>query len=422
MSEPVTHSEIEDVLSSIRRLVSETNGHGDSASPTRNEGRPATRLVLTPALRVPASDLSEDTPQESQSTPTSENGREGHPQQDHDARETASVVAPFKPDATAAEDTSAHAESVRQIAKVNLSTRRDPVTEQSRTEATRILASAAKPLPQGDAELSPCEGSSGADRGEEIAEAPFVAVEDIEETGAADPIQLKRPTSPPEAELPAEEPSLETPVDAPWRNPEAKLFDSLSDTETNTEIATQAEAEKHAEAQATDAVQDPVQDPAAKAQETPREQSARVAAVVRRIAELETAGRNTDETSADRNGTPVPDLNEDDIEAVPHSGPSVETIQWEDHQQDDAAADSFVSAREPAEDEAGAMARGAAEEVAMEAFSSAEDFLDEDALRALVSDIVREELQGPLGERITRNVRKLVRREIQRALASQELL
>lgn len=46
-------------------------------------------------------------------------------------------------------------------------------------------------------------------------------------------------------------------------------------------------------------------------------------------------------------------------------------------------------------------------------------FLDEDALRDMVSEIVRQELQGELGERITRNVRKLVRREIHRALLSQ---
>lgn len=46
--------------------------------------------------------------------------------------------------------------------------------------------------------------------------------------------------------------------------------------------------------------------------------------------------------------------------------------------------------------------------------------LDEDALRELVSQVVREELSGPLGERITRNVRKLVRREIYRILSSQE--
>ncbi len=47
--------------------------------------------------------------------------------------------------------------------------------------------------------------------------------------------------------------------------------------------------------------------------------------------------------------------------------------------------------------------------------------LDEEALRDLVTDIVREELQGALGERITRNVRKLVRREIHRALTTREL-
>jgi len=47
----------------------------------------------------------------------------------------------------------------------------------------------------------------------------------------------------------------------------------------------------------------------------------------------------------------------------------------------------------------------------------AEDgILDESALRDLVAEIVREELQGALGERITRNVRKLVRREIMRAI------
>jgi len=52
---------------------------------------------------------------------------------------------------------------------------------------------------------------------------------------------------------------------------------------------------------------------------------------------------------------------------------------------------------------------------------TAETILDEDTLRDLVAEIVRQELQGSLGERITRNVRKLVRREIQRALAAQEL-
>ena len=47
---------------------------------------------------------------------------------------------------------------------------------------------------------------------------------------------------------------------------------------------------------------------------------------------------------------------------------------------------------------------------------------ENDRLRDAVAEIVREELQGVLGERITRSVRKLVRAEIQRALAARDLL
>ena len=47
--------------------------------------------------------------------------------------------------------------------------------------------------------------------------------------------------------------------------------------------------------------------------------------------------------------------------------------------------------------------------------------IDEVALRDMIGEIVREELQGALGERITRNVRKLVRREIHRVLLEKGL-
>lgn len=46
--------------------------------------------------------------------------------------------------------------------------------------------------------------------------------------------------------------------------------------------------------------------------------------------------------------------------------------------------------------------------------------LDEEGLRDMVREMIRQELQGVLGERITRNVRKLVRREIQRALDAEQ--
>ena len=73
-------------------------------------------------------------------------------------------------------------------------------------------------------------------------------------------------------------------------------------------------------------------------------------------------------------------------------------------------------------------------EVVVDPLSEDEQVIDEGALRDLVADIVREELEGPLvaqivreelqgdlGERITRNVRKMVRVEIQRALAARAL-
>ncbi|MEY1556451.1 hypothetical protein AB3Y40_12535 [Yoonia sp. R2331] len=45
---------------------------------------------------------------------------------------------------------------------------------------------------------------------------------------------------------------------------------------------------------------------------------------------------------------------------------------------------------------------------------------EDEALRQMVLEIVRQELNGKLGERITRNVRKLVRREIMRVLNAQD--
>lgn len=48
-------------------------------------------------------------------------------------------------------------------------------------------------------------------------------------------------------------------------------------------------------------------------------------------------------------------------------------------------------------------------------------YLDEDALRELVATFVREELRGRMGEKITQSVRRMVRREIHRALSVREL-
>ena len=47
--------------------------------------------------------------------------------------------------------------------------------------------------------------------------------------------------------------------------------------------------------------------------------------------------------------------------------------------------------------------------------------LDIETLRDMVTEIIRDELRGTLGERITRNLRVLVRREIERVLIAEGL-
>lgn len=85
------------------------------------------------------------------------------------------------------------------------------------------------------------------------------------------------------------------------------------------------------------------------------------------------------------------------------------------------ATEPEPSPDEKAED---AAARDEAEDVLVAAVTElAEDHgslaaIDEEVLHDIVRTLIREELQGALGERITRNVRKLVRAEINRALAA----
>lgn len=117
---------------------------------------------------------------------------------------------------------------------------------------------------------------------------------------------------------------------------------------------------------------------------------------------------------------------EDTQEAMPED----DAAAWADVEDDfDAQAGTFTRAEEAqpfvfASSRDGAESRRAgAESYRDEAdlFGEEDTILDEEALREMVADIVRQELQGALGERITRNVRKLVRREIHRALTSHEL-
>lgn len=150
-----------------------------------------------------------------------------------------------------------------------------------------------------------------------------------------------------------------------------------------------------------------------------------------RIAELEAAVASSDEEyesdgSEVEASAPAMDMSafeDDTFELSPEHA-----VAPEPEPEAETAAEPEVAETEAAEVVEDAVAE--AEEEPAEATSEASEdnvfddelseVFDEEMLRDLVSEFVRKELQGELGERITRNVRKLVRREINRALAARD--
>lgn len=112
----------------------------------------------------------------------------------------------------------------------------------------------------------------------------------------------------------------------------------------------------------------------------------------------------------------------DGDEASDLSAHNTPSMAWEDDVELDAKGEPLRSAAVDEIDETEEVAQDeTAKDPVAAAFGGDDQLMDEEALRDLVAEIVRTELQGALGERITRNVRKLVRREIHRALTAQEL-
>ncbi|UWR79160.1 hypothetical protein K4K97_11075 [Phaeobacter inhibens] len=471
MSEPVTQAEIEDVLSSIRRLVSEdsrasgsslgkgaeaalaaqiakpvpaSSGGQGAAAPgsangaTNGSSQPVTRLVLTPALRVPESKLTPVAP--------------------------ANAPAPAPP--AVAEATAVAAAA--------------PADDDHRSEESANIA----PIPEAD--------PSGEDRFEALLAADAIefwnepqdliaqgiALHDndpgnedlaffngIAAATAADEAADTPPAAAAAPDAPAAQAEVTLNNEAPWTDPAATLYQAAASTDPD-DMA-QAEDPK----------------PPAPPVKPTSQLNPKVGAVVQKLAEMEAA--NT--------ARPVlwePDGSRD----TPYAGSDLETLAWDDQDSDGDAhnqteaegqaqtvADMAITPEgsdtqaetpqvsaapqidlpapqpelhaqleAPAVDTAieeveentstdipAAPAASTADDVdrdlletsvtetaldALGALGSDESFLDEHALRELVSEIVREELQGALGERITRNVRKLVRREIHRALSAQNLL
>lgn len=122
-------------------------------------------------------------------------------------------------------------------------------------------------------------------------------------------------------------------------------------------------------------------------------------------------------------------LAEDDLPQAPRSEQSQPTEAWPDPSQPDAVAaahaadgpdpDTVTDQPEPAATQDIPPQRMPTEIIDADGTPLA--VLDEAALQDIVRQMIREELQGDLGERITRNVRKLVRAEINRALMARDL-
>ena len=306
MSDPVSNAEVEDVLSSIRRLVSEEKRSPVAVEPSAGSDR----LVLTPALRV-AEDVRPIVPNDDE------------PVQQIEAAQPEKVEAQAEPEAQ--EPVQFH----------------EPAAEDEAHDDTAAFEDGDAPEEtQADAEPEHVEASE-----------PDVLV--LVTEAIAEPID----------EAP-DEAHDEAVGDAP---------EVVQHEDVVAQEAPHVDAEDVPVAEPVDAI----------------EEISSATTFSAKIAALETViGRTDDQWEPDDTGD------------SDYSGTEAPAMSWEDSDADDETV-AAVSEND--------------------VFASAEDFLDEDALRDLVSDIVREELQGALGERITRNVRKLVRREIHRALAAQEL-
>ncbi len=293
MSDPVTNVEVEDVLSSIRRLVSDDNRPSmKTATPVKLS---PDRLVLTPALRV------ED-------------------DQDEDEAVVKPTIQAWSEFGAGPEDQDA-----------NLADR-----SENNSDATSDV-------------YEPEQAEAVQDHDEQ----PQEETHDVSEAPAAEPFVLESVVNhaEPEMDAPFEEIAE---ADIPDHEAEAAFFADQSESLTS-----------------------------------------KIAALEAVIGKTDDQWEPDDTGSSDYSGTEAPSMKWDDVGS--------------DNDADNAEGDNAETVEVDVEPQQAAFSQ------------SADELLDEDALRDIVSEIVREELQGALGERITRNVRKLVRREIHRALAAQEL-
>ncbi|MEO1557076.1 MAG: hypothetical protein AAFS01_11645 [Pseudomonadota bacterium] len=437
MSDPMTNTDVEDVLASIRRLVSD-NGRPGSASVQQP---PSDRLVLTPSLRVPEGEDADEA------------GFEDEIGADEE-------IADAFDDQDGADDLQGKDDdALSTFAQTAFRTSRPAPDRMNVRENGFMPADDSAVVAKLSADLSARDVSDAAIPAQEaLPSDPMTVPDETTDAGEA------TATSYPEDEAPSAEASESSIVPEDWES-EVDHLDAPHGDHEREEMGEPGEplvAEPHdADGLADDEhsmsaidveVEDLPEDPL-----TPVEKS-----LSEKIAALETlVGARRDQFEPDDPGTDAyagtepPAMEWEDTEPDAEAAPAEMSGELADDAAQPGAIDDIVqqaaqdavedviagqvqpaqdlpepdvsqniqSDAEDAEEKGLSTPYHAAQDAtrAMLFGSSEDDILDEDALRELISDIVREELQGALGERITRNVRKLVRREIHRALAAQDL-
>lgn len=388
MSEPIKNVEIEDVLSSIRRLVSE-NHRQPAPEPSPASARPAERLVLTQALRVSEpqidkqQDVSEPTAERTEYAEAEAEDASAQEAQEDTSKDVLQTEHHADQEAHENEDwhqhdhdasrPDDHKDEIERPPEASLQQSHegdDHLTEENGSAGQENSDHQQDDRPEDDHHndaVSHEEESEQSDGGNTQEHIDEDRGEHVDADNQTDSVETHSEDKTEEDASYSEEPPA-------WQNPNATLY-AAAGLSSDDETAEQDDMRPLGE----------------------------------KIAALEEVIAQTDDQ-----------WEPDDPGSDDYAGTNVETLEWEDAEASAEAestdpAPEFVH-RDFGEHETDAKALEDTAET-----SGEETMLDEQALRELVAEIVREELQGVLGERITRNVRKLVRREIHRALAVQEL-
>lgn len=400
MSKPVTNVEIEDVLSSIRRLVSSSDRAERPEDEPRNDI--SDKLVLTPALRV------DDGADERDQTPENQVDSGEGPEGDEAAAMAVDVPLDDGADTDEAAADGAFLDYIARAAESAGDS--DPAEEdEGGLDDSSALSDHEDALASLDDFLE--------ENADNLSQSDIEAEPDLDEPELADAEAEQKDLQRRAAEFEA----LIAERDDAW-DPDGSAQDENAAHSVGP-VPWEEDADGAGD-DATAEIVDPLQDSidALAAGQADEADSA----------EDDTAEPDLAQVLADA-GLSDEDLSESAAEEAPEAEDTPkdaeaaeEASEADDHEEALQEVDSEVFEPEPAAFAFRSHMSGDAPSAAPETTAQAspivdEALLDEEALREMVSEIVRQELQGALGERITRNVRKLVRREIHRALASQEL-